>query len=324
MEEILVYLKTSVDETATIEVWDAKAYLNLQMAGLYDYYLVTVLQEKFLLIKPQEEVTIPKSRIHMARIREKTGFEVSLLLEGPTAYKVKKMLQERMAFITSDKQMYLPFMALHIKENRNNLESGTVREAFTAATQLIFLYLLYEEKEEFGVEEIAGELELSAMTVLRGMTELQKLGIVNLEIAGQTGRKKLYRVIDKRKYFRIGKEFLIDPVRRTIFVRCIPKNVKVYKGGLTALSEQTMLGEPANDIYATGEKQNVFSEYRISREEALTEGYPEIQIMKYDVEKIANEQYVDPVTLIMSLKNKDDRTEIAIDELMEDTPWYVG
>ena len=49
---------------------------------------------------------------------------------------------------------------------------------------------------------------------------------------------------------------------------------------------------------------------------------PEIQIMQYDIGRLTKNQYVDPVSLIMSITRKEDRTEIAIDELMEGAEWY--
>ena len=119
MNEITKYLQVNIDDNAEVQKWDAKKYLNLQLAGSYEYYIVSVLMEKFLLIKPMEEYTISKIKIHINRITEKTGYEVAILMQFPTVYRVKKMMEERIAFITVDKQMYLPFMALHIKKNHN-------------------------------------------------------------------------------------------------------------------------------------------------------------------------------------------------------------
>ena len=136
-------------------------------------------------------------------------------------YKVKKMLQERIAFVTLDKQMYLPFMALHIKKNRMNDAIITEREKFTAATQLVFLYILYSEKTEFGTDELAKSLNVSSMTILRAMEELKHLNIIKQGIAGKTGRKKLYAPIEKKNYYRIGKEYLVNSVNRVCQVKCV-------------------------------------------------------------------------------------------------------
>lgn len=322
MEAILDYLKQSIDEEATMEPWNAKQYLNLQLAGNYDYYLVTVLSEAFLLIKPVEEQTIQKTKTHMIRIQDKTKYEVAVLLEHATPYRIKKMLEERIAFLAVDKQMYLPFLALHIKKQTKQKMEAEKREKFTAATQMIFLSILYSDEKVFGAGELAKDLNISAMTVLRAIDELEKIGIVTCGIGGQTSRKKVFRPIEKKEYYRIGREYLMNPVKKRIFVRCIPDEVIAYKSGLTALGEQTMLGEPKGEIFAVYGNKEALAKNQVTKLQALEEGMPEIQIMQYDIGKLTLNQYVDPITLILSLEEMDDRIEIAIDELMEETEWY--
>ena len=322
MKNILKYLQNNIDEKATIEKWNAKKYLNLQLAGNYDYYLVTVLNETFLLIKPVEVKKLQKVKTHIFRIQEKVQYDIAILLEDATSYLVKKMLEERIAFLTVDKQMYLPFLALHIKKQQKKKEDIEVRVKFTASTQLVFLAVLYSDKQKFGAEELAKLLKISTMTVLRAFDEMRKIGIIHCEIGGQTGRKKVFFPVEKDVYYRIGKDYLINPVKRRIHVSCIPEGIKAYKCGLTALGEQTMLGEPEHEMYAVYENITTMIEYQVSKTKAVLEGLPEIQIMQYDIGRLTQSPYVDPITLISSIDQKDDRIEIAIDELMEGVEWY--
>ncbi|MDD6207068.1 MAG: hypothetical protein PUB10_00910 [Clostridiales bacterium] len=102
----------------------------------------------------------------------------------------------------------------------------------------------------------------------------------------------------------------------------IPDGINVYSAGETALFEQTMLAEPANEVFATYEKRTSFVKHIVTKAQALAEGLPEIQIMQYEIGRLTKNQYVDPISLIMGITRKDDRTEIAIDELMEAAEWY--
>lgn len=322
MQEILNYLKQNIDEEATVEKWNAKQFLNLHLAGSYDYYKVTVLAEQFLLIRPVEIQTIQKTMVHIARIQEKTKLDVAVLLEDATPYRVKKMLEARIAFLAVDKQMYLPFMALHIKKQREKQKETTKRDKFTAATQLIFLAFLYSDKEEFSAEEMAKDLNLSTMTVLRATDELMRLGILSCEIGGQTGRKKLFKSVEKREYYHVGKEYLMNPVKKTIYVKDIPDKLTLYKSGLTALGEQTMLGEPSQKTFAISSWVEELGKYQVSEEQAREESLSGIQIMQYDIGRLTTNEYVDSITLILGLDEMDDRIEIAIEELMKETEWY--
>ena len=322
MEEVLKYLKTNIDENCSIVKWKAKEYLNIQLAGSYDYYLANVFTEDFLIISPVDEMTIQKTSIHTRRIKDKTGYEVAILLENPSSYIIKKMIEERNAFITVDKQMYLPFLAIHLKQSKLKETETEDREKFTAATQMIFLYMLYSAQESFEAEELTEKLKVSSMTVNRTMTMLKQIGIVSQQIGGKTGRKKIYTPIERKRYFQVGKEFLINPVQKSLYVKAVPIGVEMYKAGMTALGEQTMLGEPDNLIYGVCDKKEISADELITKSQAVMEGLPEIQLMKYDIKELTKNEYIDPISLIMSLPKKDDRIEIAIDELMKGIVWY--
>ena len=170
--------------------------------------------------------------------------------------------------------------------------------------------------------DVAKKLKISEMTVSRAIAKLSQIGIISEDISGKTGRKKILKPIDKREFYLQGREFLINPIKKTIYVKDIPRSLPIYKAGLTALAEQTMLGEPERVIYATAENITLFNKYKVAKEEALLEGFPELQIMQYDIGLLARNHYIDPISMITSLSNKDDRIEIAIEKLMEEFPWY--
>ena len=77
---------------------------------------------------------------------------------------------------------------------------------FFPQNEYFSIYILYSEKTEFGTDELAKSLNVSSMTILRAMEELKHLNIIKQGIAGKTGRKKLYAPIEKKNYYRIGKE----------------------------------------------------------------------------------------------------------------------
>ena len=324
MDIVLDYLKCNIDAEASIYEWNAKEILRLQIAGNYDFYFVSVLDSNFLLIKPKENMTIRIIKIQIEYIKEKTGYDLALLLENSTPYRTKKILEERIPFISVNRQMYLPFMALQIRSRQEKKQETEVHDKFTAATQLMYLYMLYQDTCIFGAEELAKDLKVSVMTILRGMNELEQIGLVYHDIAGQTKRKKIFKCIYKKDYYRLGKLYLQNPVRNSIYVKYIPQSIEVYKGGLFALSEQTMLGEPEHEIYAVDGKQGLrFQDLIVTKEQALEEGLPEVQLMKYNIGLLAKQGCVDPITLIKSLNKKDERREIAIVEMVGDREWFL-
>ena len=55
---------------------------------------------------------------------------------------------------------------------------------------------------------------------------------------------------------------------------------------------------------------------------ALEERLYEVQIMKYDISLLTNDKCVDPISMICSLKNNDERIDMAINEMMEEYTWF--
>lgn len=325
MKHIVDLFKKNIDDNTCYIEWDteAKKRLSLYIAGSYKFYKVTILQTDFLLIKPYEQETIKKQMSQMASIENASEMPVALLLDTVSSYRLKKSFQEKIAFITIDGQMYLPFLALQINAKRNKIVEKKKIAAFTASTQMIYLWILYSFENEFTLEKVAEKLEISVMTALRGMNILQELGLLNCEISGKTGRKKVFRRIEQSAYYRIGKEYLCNPVRKTIYVLSIPKELHICKSDLTALGEQTMLGEPKYPIYAVdGKREKELCDYQISEEQAKEEGLPCVQLMKYDIELLSENGYEDPISLLLGLSDRDERIEMAIEELMEGKKWY--
>lgn len=322
MERIQIYLRNTIDEIATIQTWNPQNYLSIYLAGSFKFYLVELLEVKFLLIKPYDQSTVQKVKKQMNVISQKVSMPVALLLEESTRYRLKRMIQEKIPFVCTNQQLYLPFLMLHIQKQKKVAEVE-LSEKFSPTTQLIYLALLYSKEQEFSLEEVSKKLNVSAMSAVRGMNELVKRELLACKIEGKTGRKKVFSLVNKREYWNNGKEFLVNPVRKTIYVNEIPENLHLLKSGLTALGEQTMLSEPEQMIYAAESKfEDVLKMVQIPKEETEEEMLPAVQLMRYNVTLLTETEYVDPVTVMLSLRERDERIEIALEELLEDKDWY--
>jgi len=323
MDGILDYFRDMIDENAEMQEWNAKKHLSLYLAGCYDYWLVTLLGEQILLMAPVEDFLVARSKKHMSKIKEITGYETVLCFKELSFYLAQKMMKERMSFIAVDRQMYLPFLALQIRLDMKRKAENVEREKFTPSAQLVFLYMLYSDESAFGLQETAEALGITSMSVLRAMNELKAIGVITEKTAGKTGRKKLYFPIEKSEYFRFGREHIMNPVRKTIYVKRIPEEIKVYRSGLDALALKTIIAEPDHPIFAAYTDEKLFADFKVSNIEGKEEKMSEIQLLYYDAGKLTTDDCVDPITLISTIKNKDERIEIVIEEMMEDKGWYV-
>ena len=324
MDKTINYLHEFIDEAAAYEDWNrtAKEMLPLFLAGAFDFYLVELLDMHALFLKPSEFYSLKKMEKWAEMITERSGYNTVFILSDASPYLIKKMIAEKDAFVVPDKEISLPFLAMQIKKDRPHISRSF--QKFVPLTQLVFLYMLYSEKDTFSQSDIVNALHISPMSAVRGMNDLQTLGLLSFDIGGKTGRKKIYRRQSQDTFYQTGKPYLTDPVKDVIYISHGPDHSKLVKCGLTALAQQTMLGEPTQKTYAIYNKyRSELDKYQVSKEQADMENLPMIQLMKYDISLLAKNGYIDPVSLILSLKENDERIEMAVDELMKEKPWFT-
>ena len=323
MEKVKQYLTEYIDERA--EIRDCPEGITnsmpLVLKAAFDWYELTIMGEKVLLLKPVQKQTVYRLKNWTEQIEKSCGMNTILLMEDATPYMIKKMLSDRMAFVIPGKQISIPFLIMMIKTEKKR-EHKAIKN-FSPSTQLIFLYILYSEWDIFTMEELEAALDISKMSAQRGLAELEELGLLSHKTGGKTGRKKVFERAARKDFYEEGRAYLDNPVRDTVYVSSMPEAIGSVTGDLSALSAQTMLGEPVQKHYALWNRyRSRLDGYLVTEEQAAEEKLPAVQLMKYDVEKLSRNHFVDPVTLILGLSEMDERIEMAVDELMDKYDWY--
>lgn len=325
MQNVKRYLTEYIDDKAELrkcghEITDS---LTLFLKNAFEYYEIMIMGEKALLLKPMQRQTLYKMQNWMRQIEETCEMHTVLLLDEATPYMTKKMLMDKTAFIIPNKQINLPFLVMMVRTEKTTVHKAILK--FTPATQLIFLFILYSDSEKFSIENIAAELEISKMSAQRGLTELEHIGLMSHTLGGKTGRKKVFQSINKKEFYAEGKTYLDNPVRDRVCVKRMPEIDGSVVSDLSALAEQTMLGEPLQKHYAMYSRlRDDLDEFTVSEEQATEEKLPVVQLMKYDVGKLSHNRYIDPVSMIYSLSENDERIQISVNELMEQYKWYTN
>lgn len=314
------YLRAIVDSGAKISRFDASKKLSLLFCSGYDFFTVKIFENKFILAKPKAELSFLQMIKQQKILENKLGLCVAFELDGVSAYGMKKLIENKVAFVVKNKQMYLPFLGMSFTKSKESSEK-TCKEKFTPSEQLIFLYILYSDKNEFSQSEIVNALAISAISVSRCFEHFLKLKLVSSRTEGATGRKLVYSLAHKKDFYSIGKRCLVNPVQKIFYAKNVPKKIKPIKTGISALSEATMLSNDGNFCIAITKGQENFFK-KIPSEMGAEENKPRIFVMKYDASLLQKKSCTDPITTILAIDKKDDRIEIAIDALMEEYEWY--
>ena len=323
MKNLKIYLQDILDKNTVVKKWNAKGKLNLNLVGSYKYYLVNIMEIDFLLINPLYNQSIPTLKAQASIISKKTGYNVGILLDDITNYRKKRLIQEKIPFVCLNNQIFLPFIGTYLEKCTKKQIQKETREKFTPTMQLIYLWILYNDYNIITQNLISEKTSISPMSISRSLDFFVSIGLMEYATKGKTGRKKEYSYKNKKEFFTNGRNYLINPIKKSFYTDNLPDDMKIYISGLSALGEQTMLGEPNNTIVATTDK--IASEFDIPvipSNVAIDEPLTEVEIMKYDISILTKNKYVDPITLIYSLEETDDRIEIAIEEMMEDYEWY--
>ena len=227
---------------------------------------------------------------HFEKIQKTVGASVILVPDHLTYRQKEYLLRDKIPFIVDGKQIYLPFMAVYLQER------GDAEQRKTAAVDA---------------------LSFTPTSISRASRQLEGLNLVMTEKRGV--QKVVYTDKTPRELFESAKDYLMNPVKRTVYVPKAEIHEKLPMSGYTALSEYSMMNPPAVGCFAassiaawdkcaSGELQN-------------SEAQCAVELWRYDPKKLTDGECVDKLSLALALKDdRDERIEEAVQEML-DSVW---
>lgn len=317
-----LYLKENIDEQITIKPWIKKNNFPIFLRDAYNFYGVTILGTRCILIEAVDEMpNIDQLKKHIKQIKNLTDRQIVLFYKDITRYRRKSLIENRIAFVIEDGQMYLPFLGLDLKKVKEHVEEA---KGFTAPAQIAYLYFLYHKEEVVNTTDFAKKLGFNKMTASRALNDLYHANLITYEIGGMTGRSKEYKRIKDPDYFLRGRNYLKTPVRKIIYTKTRP--LDALTAGMEALSELSMINPPGHPIMAidrnklNNEQVEVVNNKDLIKDTKLVE----LELWDYDPGLFSNNGHVDLLSLYASLKEEtDERVRQALEEVLRGEPWYT-
>ena len=104
---------------------------------LYEIQPISLDGVKVLFITPRETLSNVKAvKKHLEKMQSLSGCFVSLLLNDISEIRKKSFLENHIPFVVTNNQIYLPFMAIYLQENKTIIEAVS---QLTPAAQLVFI-----------------------------------------------------------------------------------------------------------------------------------------------------------------------------------------
>ena len=306
------YLENALNLKVTFRDWPEQTLLPYLLTDRYRFRLASLGGTGALFVYPKGEPE-PVSTIkkHFDLIAKSAVVPPVLILEKCTARQRKALIDNHIAFVVEERQIYLPFMGILLQETFS--AEGNEKASLLPSAQMLLFYYIYSRRRELPMNQLPEKLQLSAMSVSRAVTQLEEVGILSTYKVGVN--KIITSDLHGRDLYSQAEGFLRSPVKKQGYLERAAITEAV-KAGLTALSEYTMLNPPGVDTFAL--KRLPDKSMRMEHSLADAAAQQCIQLWTYDPGILASGGCVDILSLHQSLRDEtDERIQGELEELLE-------
>ena len=316
-EEIERTLCLNLDEDASVQPLNAR--LSAYLSSAYSVFKVKVLGETLTLAMPTDGKANPMKALKgMTALGNSLDADVTACFSSLTRPQRRELIKRGAAFLTVEGDFYLPQLSLSL--TKKNAEPFEVRRPFNPAQQLVFLFCLYSDSAPFSQDDVRKRTGLSSGSVSSALSLLVELGLLDFSVGGKTGRRKSYLVRDKAHLFRSGIGGFGSPVGETVIAPASVVQGGWPKSGLSALAEQSDLLPPSEPSYAISKVQAKL--LSIPQDSSLERCA--LHVLRYDPAVFAERGCVDPLTMLLTIDEEDERISMALRQALGGCEWYQG
>lgn len=296
--------------------------LPLHIRGAYHWYRGYLQNISVLFAVTGSEYTQPaRLQKHQEILRSIFSEPVVFVFERLQAYERMRLIEKQIAFMEPGKQLYVPSLMLELSNiSKRGIPPSKVRQVLSPAAQFALLFHLQKTSlAEKTMTDIGNVLNTSAMSVSRIIHEWESMQIC--KISGKKYKQLLFDHAGPDLWNRI-KPLLQSPVKKIWYTDKATATSAFYSNDF-ALSRYSDLAECKQISYAIS--PSAFRKMRTNMETHHLhplDGTYRLEIWAYDPGSLANQKYVDPLSLWLSLQNDEDpRIKDALETMMKRMIW---
>lgn len=312
------FIEDVLHQQIELELYTDIDRLPLVFRGSYNFYLLTINGQSFILAEPKAEIGFAALRKQQRKIERLTGQFCVLYMKNLKSYPREKMIEEGIPFIWENHQIYMPFLGILLRENETRTLKPCTGISFL--TQKLLLLALYNQWQSVTVTKAAEFMNIAKMSVSRCFDEIESLEIPVLQKKGRT--RLLCCGTDKKEMWNLIKSYMRNPLLKEFNLEeNLPQGL--LKSGSTALCEYSMLNDNQYKTYAIGKPQ--LAEFDIKNKKQVPKGEVPgcvVQEIGYVI-NYRNLGMIDPLTLLMLMEKEreEPRVDKALEEMLEKYVW---
>jgi hypothetical protein len=258
---------------------------------------------------------------HVTLVRPAVDAIIVFVAPSLTVHDRSRLIARGIAFVVPGNQLYIPELAMDLREYFRAPRSRRVDRLSPAAQAVLFHHVLHLNEYATTPSTIAGRLHYSAMSIGRAFDELVAFGLAKAERHGQ--EKRLRFNADRRATLEAARPLLRNPARSVKHIRNGHIMPKLKWAGESALAELTDLSRPQRDTYAIAASDwKAIAESFDLREVDETESNFVVETWSYDPAGLSDARVVDPLSLYAQFwDHPDERVSLAAESLLKNLPW---
>ena len=314
------YINVSVEKIALT--------LPISFEKRFQYAKMKFNKESFLLIKEKRRGSLNSFVTQARTMGRKASMDVILVFTKLSDNEKKQLLQARVPFVDFKGNLFFPPLGLALNAN----DDVEVFKELTPSEQLTWIaFLLTKGQKVVDVDLLSQITGLPNSTIYRCLRTFKTLNWLNKP-------NKLYTYnASKKELFLKSESFLFNPIKKRLLLsdfdlKKIQSDSRLLYGGTYALSYLTFLSESdENSSYVISQRQ--FNKLSLPLSQHVLEGKV-LEIWRYspfvsefwnDFKENQDRQFVDPISLYLTLKDDDDpRVEEEIEVLKNNILQYLG
>ena len=293
--------------------------LNMMSIMRFTFYRGTFSGETmcFLLPKDNTELTPTHCRRYADRIGEALGMPVVFILQTAQYVSRKRLIEQGVYFVVSNKYAFLPMLLLNSLEKEKKRKRGSVLSP--VAQYILLCYLQSQMKPVCTIKDFQEVMPFSYQSIGRALVDLEGFGLCRSEMIPNV-EKRISFIDDKRALWEAGLKYMRSPIKRVVYTDEDLPSVKMAISGINALSHYSHLNPERRQTLAIYEKDYNESIRDIQLFE--DEGNTRIEVWIYPPEMFQLSGYVDKLSLYLSMRDiRDARVEKELEIIIENMLW---
>jgi len=319
------YLQSLLGVSLKVEPSRAAGRVPYHLSDQYAFLDASILDTPFVLMarKPRAETPANISR-HWREARRAIDGDVVVLARAMSAFNRHRLLLQRTPFMVPGNQLFIPELALDLRETFRREREAVAGDRLTPAAQVVVLLVLQGHNFEGETpSHLARRLNYTAMSMGRVFDQLGTTDFARVHDMAK--ERRLSFSAHGRALWHAAEPLLASPVRKT---RRFARPAGALPGllaGETALAEYTSLSAPVAPTIAVAASdwRRVALLFDAGPPDPFIDDAVNVETWSYDPALLSRDKRViDRLSLYLSMRGDfDERVAQAADAVLEEMVW---